>query len=265
MNLAVHLPRICTGLALLALLSTAVIMGGPFFFGLVAVFAAVGQWEFYNLFWNGAEQRIPRCVATLLGALLIVAAGWQPELMLPGLGLAVLCLLSQFLFAWAADESTAFSRTAVLGAGLLYVPVLLLPALRFTPLEVAFLVGLTAASDTAAYFCGMHFGKHRVWPRVSPKKSVEGSLAGLLACVLFACIMTLTCGGTSLAVTMLVATGLGLLAQLGDFFESALKRSRNVKDSGVLLPGHGGVLDRADSLLFVIPAYACARAFWTFV
>lgn len=265
MNLAVHLPRICTGITLLLLLGTAVCLGGLFFLGLVLLFAALGQWEFYGLFWTGTEKLASRLLAVVLGTGLLAAVWWRPDLVLPAFALAVLTLLILFLVTWAHDADTPFAHTGILGAGLCYVPLLLLPALDFSALEIAFLVGLTAASDTAAYFCGMRFGRHRIWPKVSPKKSVEGSLAGLLACIAFAGVMNAICGKAPMLVVLLVAGGLGIMAQLGDFFESALKRSRNVKDSGKLLPGHGGILDRADSLLFVIPAYATAKAFWIFM
>ena len=117
-----------------------------------------------------------------------------------------------------------------------------------------------------AYFFGMRFGKHKIWPKVSPKKSVEGSAAGLAASVVVAVCFGLAFGvpETGISDYALLGLVLGVMAQLGDFFESALKRSRSVKDSGNVLPGHGGVLDRVDSLLFVIPTYECARALMTF-
>jgi phosphatidate cytidylyltransferase len=110
---------------------------------------------------------------------------------------------------------------------------------------------VTWANDSGAYFVGKKWGKHKLWPQISPNKTIEGSLGGvlfgLIASVLIFTIVP-DLGGLALAV------GLGILipvvGQIGDLVESAWKRSTGVKDSGVLLPGHGGVLDRFDSLLF---------------
>lgn len=111
------------------------------------------------------------------------------------------------------------------------------------------------AGDTAAIFAGRAFGKLLLAPKVSPKKTVEGSLANLLAAVLTAWLLGRLLGvadGRSLAAGVAV----GVLGQAGDLFESWLKRRSEVKDSGTLLPGHGGALDRIDSVLFAAPAVA---------
>ncbi|BBL78862.1 hypothetical protein RxyAA322_07160 [Rubrobacter xylanophilus] len=108
-------------------------------------------------------------------------------------------------------------------------------------------------SDAGAYFCGLAAGRHRIFPVLSPAKTLEGSLGGLLA--------TALCGGVagsflpdlSPSLGLLLGATVSLASQAGDLFESALKRILGVKDLGSLLPGHGGILDRIDSLLFVAP------------
>lgn len=117
------------------------------------------------------------------------------------------------------------------------------------------------AGDTAAIFAGRAFGKHLLAPTVSPKKTVEGAIANLLACLAAAwgfgvwlnvpAPQSLVCG--------LIA---GVLGQIGDLFESWVKRQANVKDSGTLLPGHGGIMDRIDSILFTAPFVALVLLFW---
>lgn len=108
-------------------------------------------------------------------------------------------------------------------------------------------------SDTAAYFVGRFLGKHKLAPSISPNKTVEGSLGGLIFTVLFALIVAIMFK-YSILLMVLLAIIVNVFAQLGDLVESAIKRQAKIKDSGTLLPGHGGVLDRFDSAFFAIPA-----------
>jgi phosphatidate cytidylyltransferase len=117
------------------------------------------------------------------------------------------------------------------------------------------------AGDTAAIFAGKAFGKHKLAPSISPKKTVEGGVANLIFCMLAAwglgvwlkvpLVQSLSCGFAA-----------GVFGQMGDLFESWLKRRVDLKDSGTLLPGHGGVLDRIDSILFTAPCVAMILLFW---
>lgn len=111
------------------------------------------------------------------------------------------------------------------------------------------------AGDTAAIFAGRAFGKHPLAPKISPKKTWEGAIANLLACV--AISIPLGCGiGYSVVTGLICGLAAGVLGQAGDLFESYVKRQAGVKDSGRILPGHGGVLDRIDSILFTAPMVA---------
>lgn len=261
-----HFPRIITGAVLVSVLGTALYLCGPYLFGLLLLFTLVGLWEFYAMFWPFKANIGGRILGLALGGLLITAAWMRPEMVVMTLALSTLILACMFLFCWSHDDKYRFTRVAVLAGGLLYVPMLIMPALNFSIHEQLLLICTAAGSDTVAYFFGMRFGKHKIWPKVSPKKSVEGSAAGLAASVVVAVCFGLAFGvpATGISDYALLGLVLGVMAQLGDFFESALKRSRSVKDSGNVLPGHGGVLDRVDSLLFVIPTYECARALMTF-
>jgi len=113
---------------------------------------------------------------------------------------------------------------------------------------------LAWGSDTSAYFVGRKFGKTKLAPRISPKKTLEGSAGGLTASVVGAVIMSFFLAG--LGVVDAVALGIlaGAAGQAGDLLMSVLKRSSGVKDSGGILPGHGGILDRVDALAFTAPA-----------
>ncbi|CAM3749229.1 phosphatidate cytidylyltransferase [Alkalicoccus chagannorensis] len=122
-------------------------------------------------------------------------------------------------------------------------------------LELVFLVlFLVWATDTGAYFAGRTLGKHKLWPEISPKKTIEGSLGGIVLAFLVGFIYTafFPVFGSALVLTLCVLV-VSTAGQLGDLVESAFKRHYAVKDSGQVLPGHGGILDRFDSLIFVMP------------
>lgn len=169
-------------------------------------------------------------------------------------------LLTAFHFLFRLrDMETVARDVGLVVTAYLYVPFLLahLVMLRLLPdgsswLLLIMLIVMT--NDSAAYYIGSAIGKHRLYPAVSPKKSIEGALGGLLGSL----------GGTLLAKftffsslsyvdALLAALLVGITGQLGDLFESLLKRSFGVKDSGTLLPGHGGVLDRLDSIILAAP------------
>ena len=109
-------------------------------------------------------------------------------------------------------------------------------------------------SDSGAYFAGRFFGRHLLFPSLSPKKTVEGSLGGLLLTVLVVAPISYQLLDFTLTEAIVIAAGVSIFSQCGDLFESALKRILDVKDLGKVFPGHGGVLDRIDSLLFTAPA-----------
>jgi len=110
------------------------------------------------------------------------------------------------------------------------------------------------AGDIFAFSSGSLFGKHKLYPKISPKKSYEGLIGGILGSILIASVFSLLfLPHLPLGSCVLLAIGIGILGQVGDFTESMLKRSARVKDSGDLIPGHGGMLDRIDSFLFSSP------------
>jgi phosphatidate cytidylyltransferase len=109
-------------------------------------------------------------------------------------------------------------------------------------------------SDAGAYFAGRFFGRHLLFPTLSPKKTVEGSLGGLLLTVLVVAPISYQLLDFNLLEALVIGVGVSVSSQCGDLFESALKRILDVKDLGTFFPGHGGVLDRIDSLLFTAPA-----------
>ncbi|MFZ8951222.1 MAG: phosphatidate cytidylyltransferase [Alphaproteobacteria bacterium] len=116
-------------------------------------------------------------------------------------------------------------------------------------------VSIVVASDVAAYFCGRTFGKRKIFPLISPGKTWEGFLGGLTAAGVVGAVLGIILGGDWAAGGVLVALLASIAGVIGDFTESYVKRCAGVKDSGQILPGHGGVLDRLDSHLFGLPIF----------
>jgi phosphatidate cytidylyltransferase len=110
------------------------------------------------------------------------------------------------------------------------------------------------ATDSGAYFIGKATGKTKLWPEISPNKTVEGSIGGVVSALLVAVLFAIFSEINATIFTLMAITVvLSIFGQIGDLVQSAFKRHFNVKDSGNILPGHGGILDRFDSLLFVLP------------
>lgn len=263
---ATDLRRIITGAVIIAIIIGALWFRGWFLFLFIVVASSIGLWEFYSLFWGKSGRMPSRICAIVLGCLMLWLT-WmhRPQDALVCLGAGFVLAALSFLFRWdVVEEENAFSASGIFMVGLAYIPLLLLPATYLSTVKLVFVIAAVAVSDTAAYFVGTRFGHHKLWPRVSPNKSSEGAMGSLVACVLFCAIYGQIYGNAGWFAFGLLGIAVNAFAQLGDLFESALKRSVNVKDSGKLLPGHGGVLDRADSFLFAMPMVAVVDQWYSF-
>ena len=198
-------------------------------------------------------------LAALSGsALVFIPFAGDNRLVFSSVGLLFIGFSLLFLFRVRTIDIAAREISFALLA-FLYVPFLLmhLVLLRQTQFGIQWLLVvmlIVMTNDSAAYYTGSAFGKHRLYPLVSPKKSIEGAVGGLIGSL----------GGTLVAKftffpqltfsdAVVTAIVVGMFGQAGDLFESLLKRSFGVKDSGTIIPGHGGVLDRLDSILFAAP------------
>jgi phosphatidate cytidylyltransferase len=179
--------------------------------------------------------------------------GWSFALLTLVLLLHLIALLAYYpRYGWG-EIAASFMGSAYLGVLLSY----LISIRRLTAdgfLLILLVLLLTWACDIGAYCCGRLWGKHPLWPAVSPKKTWEGAIGGVLLTVAAALVCRLIWQSFPLYFMMLLGVALSLSVQLGDLVESAVKRQAGVKDSGHIIPGHGGVLDRFDSLLFSAPA-----------
>ena len=229
---------------------------GSVFAGMVVLLGAMGQWEFLRMFQRAG---IPVLAAVgVVGGAAVTASFALPPMAPLALSVVALGVLSAGL-ARAGGAARSWEPVVITLAGVCYVNWLLGHALELRALVagvhwVLLLVWVTWIGETAAYLVGSTLGRRQLAPAISPRKTVEGALAQLVISPLAALAAQMWLGAP---VSVLEAVGLGLalgvVGQVGDLAESALKRSVGAKDAGQLIPGHGGILDRLDGLLFNTP------------
>ncbi|MCM1067650.1 MAG: phosphatidate cytidylyltransferase [Muribaculaceae bacterium] len=258
--------RTISGVIYIALIVGAIFGGGVCFAALMSVFAVLGTLEFGKVLGGGAQMDVFARAATvvdLLAAAAIVWAGVLTEiptaLIYTLIGVVLLYLPVRFTLALYDKSSDAFARVSHSVLSLVYIALpLLMLTLVFTDKSANLWLVLAAfimiwLNDTGAFCVGSLIGRRRLFERLSPKKSWEGFFGGLVCCLLAGVLFyfELPQLGYSLPVWLALGAIVCLLSTWGDLFESLFKRSSHVKDSGHLIPGHGGILDRIDSLLFV--------------
>ena len=261
-----HLRRWITGAVGLAVIVSLVGYGSkPLFFLFFAAVLSLVLYEYYALASCGSAQRWG---GIGLGLVLVGGFFLLDQAMVPALltGIViVLCLVFLCGFQRGDDPNALIGKHLV---GLLVIALLLSHVIWVRGLEhgrgwIFYLCAVVFAGDTCALYGGKFFGRHRLAPKISPKKTIEGAVAGLLgSCV--AGILTAQIGipDFELKTFFFLSIVLGIAGQAGDLWESALKRQYQVKDSGGLLPGHGGFLDRVDSMLLSTPLLYYAVLFW---
>ncbi len=264
-----HLKRWITGLIALPFLIFLVYTGGVLFTILISIAGLVALWEYYRLVLNGAANPMSNIIL-LWGYGVNFAIIWSTFLVGPelsvgiiGLNLLIIALISLFQFK---TDQTVLDVVIKQLQGVIYIPVLLSFLILIREgssgmIWVFVLLAVIFAGDTGAYYAGSYLGRHKLSPAISPGKTIEGSIGGLAA--------NLVVGGAGKALflpalpwspSLLFFVTVGIAGQVGDLFESELKRSSGIKDSGGILPGHGGILDRIDALLFASPvAYIFIR------
>jgi phosphatidate cytidylyltransferase len=258
-----HLKRWLTGVVAFPLLVLLIFKGGTILFSLITGgVTLLAVWE-YNRIVFKASKSLCRIVHPGIGLVaagaMIGAVGAGHPALLP-LVLSFTLVLSGFLalMQYPSDPDIA-GKVALLTMGGIYIPLalsylVLLHRSSSGAVWVLFIACVIFAGDTGAFYAGTYFGRHKLCPSVSPGKTVEGALGGLLANLVMGLLFKLfLLQDLSIGWMVVFCTATGGAGQVGDLFESVLKRSAGVKDSGGLLPGHGGILDRIDALLFALP------------
>lgn len=250
------LTRVATAAVGVPLIVGAIWLGTPWLDTVVGLLALVGTAEALSLCQKAGLRPVsPLALAGTAG--LVASASWGHPLHPVAVGGLVLATFAFLLIR--GSPTSALANGAATIATPLYVGGLFSFALPLRGLpegrEWLLLAVLgTFAVDTSAYLVGTFWGRHRLAPSISPGKTWEGAMGGLAGGVGASLALVAVLGlPLSWPGTATLGLGIGLLAQVGDLAQSLLKRSAGVKDAGKLLPGHGGVLDRLDSVVFVLP------------
>lgn len=245
--------RIIVGIIGIPLFLFLIYMGGVYFLALSLVLSSIALWEFYNMF--SSMKLFPMTIFPILISMAAIILNYLN----PGSAIYFLMLGTVLLFSaelFRGDKKNPLN-TLVAVFGLLYitVPFICLNGVivysEFNYIIFTFILIWTC--DTMAFFGGKYLGKHKL-SEISPKKTWEGSITGFVFTLIVSYLFYYFSNG-KLTFIDAAAFGLiiGIFSQIGDLFESLFKRKLNVKDSSHIIPGHGGVLDRFDSLIFVAP------------
>lgn len=283
-------PRLITAIVAIPILLYLIFCAPVWAFALLIVWAAgTSTWEYVSI-TTAREYPAARWLMGALGAGVFAVLYWAPEHFVAAIAGGVIIPFLVFLFRHDDQKRvTHLMGSAV--TGLIYGAIMVgtLALLRREtgtagPFWILLTLVIVWISDTGAYFSGRAFGKHKLYPSVSPNKTIEGAAGGFISSVVFAALcnfgfvalvgldgfstelfgqewLTVELTWSELTITdlLLIVIPANLLAQTGDLAESLVKRAHGVKDSGTIIYGHGGMLDRIDALIFAAPwVYYCA-------
>lgn len=227
----------------------------PVFYTAVVLVIFMALWELYQAMQADIRVRI----AGLVGAGLILMGGFFNA---PWFGM-ILSIMIYLVMSVFLHPGVNHNKIYTAAFGTYFITFFLMPLMwlrRDFGIEAVILVFVFSwITDSGAYFAGRFFGKHKLIPKVSPKKTVEGAIGGVIAAILGTCLycfivsIILEVGIVRYDIMILLALVCSILSQFGDLAASVIKRDCGVKDFGSILPGHGGVLDRFDSVIFITP------------
>ena len=255
--------RLLSGIVLVIIALAAIIPGGVVLFALLLAISVIGMQELYRAMQVRQDKFTGLELVSYAGAVIYYMTIFfeKEEFSLTAILFALVLIMSVYVFTYPK-----FHADQVMAAmfGLVYVAVMLSYIYKTRCLEFgAWLVGLifisSWGSDTCAYCVGMLIGKHKMAPVLSPKKSVEGGIGGVVGAALLGALYAViigrwnpNSGHAPMLYGIICAIG-ALISMVGDLAASAIKRNKDIKDYGRLIPGHGGILDRFDSVIFTAP------------
>lgn len=252
--------RLISGIVLVALMLATIIPGGNILFVANMLISLVGVYELYKVL--GLEKTLPGItgyVTTISYYMLLLTGKTQYITILFVVFLIVLLAQYVFMFPEYKTEQISNAIMCMLYAGVLLSYIYLVREGDNGAYTVWLIFLCSWASDTCAYAVGVAFGKHKMAPVLSPKKSVEGAVGGVVgAAVLGAVYAAIFADKITMSIhpilgfAVICAVG-ALISMVGDLAASAIKRNHNIKDYGKIIPGHGGIMDRFDSVIYVAP------------
>ena len=231
----------------------------PVFDGVIALIGGLALYEFLVL---GKRKGYTVPIVICIAAMLFIVAAFilEPISVEMGVFVALLIIPASYVFAQGGSLDDALPASGIAVLATLYIGMLGGSLVRLHNdfpeghKLIFFLLLVVWLGDAGAYYCGKNFGKHKMSPRISPKKTVEGGIGGALTSVITAIVIHFTFfKNFPLLHAVIACVILSFSGMLGDLAESMWKRSAAVKDSGTLLPGHGGFLDRFDSIFYTAP------------
>ncbi|MDT8858994.1 phosphatidate cytidylyltransferase [Alkalihalobacillus sp. MEB130] len=254
--------RIITGMVGGAVFLTMVLLGGWIFALFISILASVAMVELLRM-KRIAPISIMGIISLLSMWLLLVPTNWFEQVVpshFTKVEIFIFVILVLLMFTVLTKNTFTFDQvgfvilsSVYVGFGFHYL-IMTRDIPEYGLYLVFFVLFIIWTTDSGAYFVGRKWGKNKLWPDISPKKTIEGSLGGLLAALIVGTIFfSIFPIFSSYITALLVIVVASVFGQLGDLVESALKRHYAVKDSGNVLPGHGGILDRFDSLIYVMP------------
>ena len=248
--------RLISGIILVVLALAVIITGGPVLASVLAVISVIGMNELYRAVNVEDGNVSPLALVGYLGCIVYYI------LVFFNLTAYTMTVLIAFMILFMAVYVFTYPRYHINQVtagffGIVYVAVMLSCIYQLRVMEdgkqLVWLIFLASwGCDTCAYCVGMLIGKHKMSPKLSPKKSVEGAVGGVAGAALLGAVYAYAVSGDMLVFAVICAVG-GLISMVGDLAASAIKRNYEIKDYGKLIPGHGGILDRFDSVIFIAP------------
>ena len=254
--------RIISGIVLIAITGGCIYSGRIFIWGWTAILGILMLDEVLCNFFKGLRSSRSYFFAQLLNITLCLSFPfWQSNKVLLNFVVVSALLINILLLVnliWKIDLLARFKEKPVYTAIILTFPLLALGSIIYGEKWMVYfctLLLITIGMDSGAWFFGKLFGRRKFWPEVSPNKTLEGVLGGCLVASLFSGIFWYNIEGSVTFKQVIFLTLCGLLSQMGDLVQSKFKREYNVKDSSALIPGHGGIYDRLDSVVFLAPFF----------